>query len=88
MVIIILITCDTMCPAYITYLVDSALQMLLESEYNQDHRTWQDSSSVRSILFVGLNMDQAIYEDSGKCVSPRVETSRLFQISISSYSNG
>ena len=59
-----------MCPAYITYLVDSALQMLLESEYNQDHRTWQDSSSVRSILFVGLNMDQAIYEDFGKCVSP------------------
>jgi len=43
--------------------------MLSESEYNQDHRTWQDSSSVRSILFVILNIDQAIYEDYGKCVS-------------------
>ena len=44
--------------------------MLSESEYNQDHRTWKDSSSALSHLFVGINMAYAIQEDSAKCVSP------------------
>ncbi|AEB67455.1 conserved domain protein [Methanothrix soehngenii GP6] len=43
MIIIILITCDRMCPAYITYLGDCAKTLKVEEVYLNEYETFEDA---------------------------------------------